>query len=63
MSRHIIDHSAPKAEGSRVKHFLELARREGVHPVVAGMSKRPLSRTARKVEEFLRIERGERPAV
>ena len=39
MTRHIIDRAAPKAEGARVKHFLDLAR---------------------KVQEFLRIDREER---
>lgn len=63
MSRHIIDRAAPKAEGSRVKHFLDLARKEGIHPAIIGMSQRPVARTARKVEEFLRIDRQERPAL
>ena len=62
MSRHIIDRAAPKAEGSRVKHFLDLARKEGVHPAITDLSQRPVGRTARKVEEFLRIDRQERPA-
>jgi hypothetical protein len=62
MTRHVIDRAAPKAEGARVKHFLELARREGIHPAIVGMSQRPVGRTARKVEEFLRIDRQERPA-
>lgn len=63
MSRHIIDRATPTTEGSRMKHFLDLARKEGLHPAIIGMSQRPVGRTARKVEEFLRIDRQERPAV
>ncbi len=62
MTRHIIDHAEPKAEGSGVKHFLDLARREGVHPAVLGLSQRPAGRGARKVQEYLRIDREEKPA-
>jgi hypothetical protein len=60
MTRHVIDHAAPKAEGARVKHFLDLARKEGVHPAILGLNQRPAERSARKVQEFLRIESAER---
>ncbi|RWR08358.1 hypothetical protein [Paenirhodobacter populi] len=63
MTRHLIDRANPKAEGARVKHFLDLARREGVHPAVQELGQRPVTtRTARKVQEFLRIDRQESPA-
>ena len=60
MTRHIIDHAAPKAEGARVKHFLDLARKEGVHPAVQDLNQRPADRGARKVHEYLRIDREEK---
>lgn len=59
MTRHIIDHAAPKADGTRVKHFLDLARKEGVHPAVQELGQRPAERGARKVQEYLRIDREE----
>lgn len=60
MTRHIIDHAAPKAEGARVKHFLDLARKEGVHPAVLDLNQRATDRGARKVQEYLRIDREEK---
>jgi len=59
MSRHILDRATPQAEGARVKHFLDLARREGVHPATRELNQRPADRSARKVQEFLRIDREE----
>lgn len=60
MTRHVIDRAAPKAEGARVKHFLDLARKEGIHPAILELNQRPAERNARKVQEFLRIDREER---
>ena len=60
MTRHIIDHADPKAEGARVKHFLDLARKEGLHPAIKELNQRPAERSARKVQEFLRIDVEER---
>lgn len=57
MTRHIIDHAEPKAEGRRVQQFLDIARKEGVHPAVQSLSQRPAERGAKKVQEYLRIER------
>lgn len=59
MTRHIIDHAEPKAEGSRVQHFVDLARKEGVHPAVRSLNQRPTERSATKVQEYLRIDREE----
>lgn len=60
MTRHIIDHSAPQAGGPRVKAYLEIDRRKGVHPAVKALSKRPATRSeaSRKITEYTRIERG-----
>ena len=41
MTRHIIDHAKPEASGARVKHFLDLARKEGLHPAVKELNQRP----------------------
>lgn len=60
MTRHITDHAEPQAEGARMKHFLDLARKEGVHPAVRELNERPAERGARKVQEYLRIDRAER---
>ncbi len=59
MTRHVLDHATPQAEGARVKHFLDLARKEGVHPATLELNQRPADRSARKVQEFLRIDREE----
>lgn len=60
MTRHIIDHARPEAEGARVRHFLDLARKEGLHPAIKELNQRPADRSARKVQEFLRIDMEER---
>ena len=57
MTRHLIDHAAPQAEGPRMKHFLELARKEGLHPAIRALNQRPQIRSGRKVAEFLRVAR------
>lgn len=57
MTRHLIDHAAAKAEGTRLKHFLDLARKEGVHPAIRELNQRPQARSARKISEFLRVAR------
>lgn len=62
MTRHIADRRSPP-EPSRVKQFMELARRdgsEGSHPATQALLRRPRSgsQTARRMKEFLRIERG-----
>ncbi|HEY0214724.1 MAG TPA: hypothetical protein VGC40_14290 [Paenirhodobacter sp.] len=63
MTRHLLDRTTPQTEGARLKHFIELARREGIHPAIHELGQRPvLGRSARKVQEFLRIERQENPA-
>jgi len=59
MTRSIIDHAEQKAEGVRIRQFLDIDRRDGMHPVVAELSKRPAERSAAKVREFLRIDREE----
>ncbi|MDP3341713.1 hypothetical protein [Frigidibacter sp.] len=62
MTRHIADHRSPP-EAGRTKKFIELARREGnegSHPSTQALLRRPRlgGETARRVKEFLRIERG-----
>ncbi|HEY0274445.1 MAG TPA: hypothetical protein VGC31_00010 [Paenirhodobacter sp.] len=66
MKRHLIDRTLakathPKVDGARLKRFLEFARKEGIYPAIQTLSQRPVvGRTARKVQEFLRIEQQER---
>lgn len=63
MTRHIIDRAETKAEGARVRHFVDLLRKEGVHPAILELGQRPVrARSASKVREFLRIERMEKSA-
>ncbi|MFD2173555.1 hypothetical protein [Rhodobacter lacus] len=62
MTRHIIDHAAPQAEGSRTQQFLDIDRKEGVHPAVETLAQRPAERGAAKVREFLRIDREDAKA-
>lgn len=57
MSRHVTDQSDPKAEGQRVKRFLDLQRKEGIHPTVRALAAKPRATTPAKVTQFLRIER------
>ncbi len=57
MTRHIIDHAEPKAEGARTQQFVDMDRKEGVHPAVQELSQRPAERSGRKMQEFLRIDR------
>ena len=62
MSRHPIDHRAPPG-GSRLRHFLRLARREageGGHPAVQALTRRVRGASARKTRAFARIDRGSR---
>ncbi|KEO56025.1 hypothetical protein [Thioclava pacifica] len=58
MSRHIIDHAKPKSDGSRLKRFLELQRREGVHPAILELSKREQPANGARMKQFLKIERA-----
>ena len=63
MSRHPTDHRAPSG-GNRMKRFAEVERasgQEGSHPAAQALNRRPASRaeTNIKVEEFIRIERGQ----
>ena len=60
MTRHITDHSEPQAEGTRVKTYLDIDRKKGLHPAVQALSKRPATRgeASRKIREYTRIERG-----
>lgn len=57
MNRHIADKASPKAEGARVRRFVELQRREGIHPAIKTLSQRTAPRSTAKMKEFLRIER------
>ncbi|WP_066010715.1 hypothetical protein [Thioclava sp. SK-1] len=60
MPRHILDHSMPQADGARLRHFLDLTQKEGISRATEILTKRARARQpARKVQEFLRIERQE----
>ena len=58
MTRHIIDHAT--TEGTGMRQFLEIERREGRHPAVQGLSQRDSDSSGRKMQEFLRIDRAEK---
>lgn len=60
MTRKIIDHAEPQAEGKRVAEFVKMDRESGVHPAVQELSKRAPERSDenRKAVEYARIERG-----
>lgn len=62
MTRHIIDHAEPKAEGTRTQQFVDMDRKDGVHPAVDELTQRPAERGGAKVREFLRIDREEAKA-
>ena len=61
MGRHIADHRG--ASSQRTQRFAEVERSqgpEGSHPATKAVIARPKDRDdARRVQEFLRIERGE----
>lgn len=61
MTRHLADRRAPSA-GARARRFMEVERKqgdEGSHPASQALTRRPKDRDdARRVQEFLRIERG-----
>lgn len=59
MTRSIIDHAEQAAEGSRMRQFLDIDRRGGVHPAVDALVRRPAERSEAKVREYLRIDREE----
>ncbi|TKD17692.1 hypothetical protein FBT96_13360 [Rhodobacter capsulatus] len=59
MTRSIIDHAEQAAEGARMRQFLEIDRRGGMHPAVDALVRRPAERSEAKVREFLRIDREE----
>ena len=59
MSRHIIDTPKQTAEGPRVKRFVELQRREGIHPNLRALNKRSHGESLSRVTQYLRIERNE----
>ncbi|MCE5973437.1 hypothetical protein LZA78_08095 [Sinirhodobacter sp. WL0062] len=63
MTRHITDHAAPKAEGTRTERFVDIERKKGIHPAVTELNQRPADRGARKVQEYLRIDREQKDAV
>jgi hypothetical protein len=62
MSKHVADHRAA-SDGGRVKHFVTLEKQngaEGSHPATIELTTRPVERSdAKRMQEFLRIERGE----
>ncbi|MCV2867334.1 hypothetical protein OEW28_01665 [Defluviimonas sp. WL0002] len=60
MSRHLADHREA-SEGGRLKNYVEVERThgEGRHPASKAVHERPATRDdAKKLREFLRIERG-----
>ncbi|WP_223636902.1 hypothetical protein [Rhodobacter sp. TJ_12] len=62
MTRHIIDHAEPKAEGTRTAQYVDIDRKDGVHPAVEELTQRPEDRSGAKVREFVRIAREEAKA-
>jgi len=62
MSKHLADHRTA-SDGGRAKNFVTLEKQrgaEGSHPAVRQIATRPVARTdARRMQEFLRIERGD----
>ena len=65
MSRHIIDHarneSDPHSGVDRLRSYIEIERRAGMHPAISALRKRPAMRGQQSVrlEEYARIARGE----
>lgn len=61
MSRHIADHRN-QSDGGRLRAFYQIEKEGGqdaVHPTSRDLHKRPLARLGtRRVENYLRIERG-----
>lgn len=60
MSRHVMDHETRRSEGTRVRIYLEMDRRNGLHPAIRALSQRAPTRgdQGRKLREYARIERG-----
>ncbi|MGB3177992.1 MAG: hypothetical protein WBH14_02795 [Albidovulum sp.] len=62
MSRHITDRST-SPESGRLKHFLDVERRQGAagsHPAAKTVHARSLPRkTTARIRAFMRIERGQ----
>lgn len=59
MTRHLGD--KPRSHGStRMREYLRQERETGLHPAIRALFNRPksASKSARKVREFARIERG-----
>ncbi|MDV7270338.1 hypothetical protein RYZ20_05440 [Thioclava sp. A2] len=61
MQRKSQDNFAPKAEDMRMKAYLELDRRAGLHPAVKALVSRPEGRTHEntRARAYARIERGQ----
>ncbi|WP_417809210.1 hypothetical protein [Thioclava sp.] len=59
MSRHIIDHARSTSEGARLKRFLDLQRKEGIHPAVQELSQRSHENSGARITQYVRIERHE----
>tara|TARA_R110002096_G_scaffold291969_4_gene486186 strand:- start:3212 stop:3406 length:195 start_codon:yes stop_codon:yes gene_type:complete len=62
MSKHLADHREA-SDGGRAKNFINLEKQrgaEGSHPATRKVATRPVVRSdARRIQEFLRIERGD----
>ena len=60
MTRHLADKRAP-SDGGRTRAFLDIARKsgDGPHPAIKALMKRAQATgEARRMQEFLRIDRG-----
>jgi len=62
MSKHLADHRTA-SDGGRARNFVTLEKQrgaEGRHPATVALITRPVERSdTRRVQEFLRIERGD----
>jgi hypothetical protein len=57
--RHLADHPAPENAALRLRHFLRLAREEGVHPATRALhARRPSPPAETRLKPVLRILRG-----
>ncbi|WP_376876273.1 hypothetical protein [Albirhodobacter sp. R86504] len=65
MSRHIMDQARPEPNathaGERLRCYVEIERRSGMHPAIRALHKRPATRGTDplRLEQFARIERGQ----
>ncbi|TQS73849.1 hypothetical protein ERN12_09070 [Rhodobacteraceae bacterium] len=57
MTRHILDHARPKAEGNRLRQFVDLARKQARSRNAAALDQRPREHRGSRMRAYFRIER------